>query len=557
MGGYWRVEVGVTRSAGSSGNATGDTTIIGNLLGANEDDLLVGQASGDGDADGTLDVSGDVSGFERVIVGATESGSGGTASGDMTVGGALSANGSNALLSVGSVLGADSATGTLDIADGLNDFQFVLIGASNLSTTSLADGTLTIQNGGAVHSLGGFSNFSVGTNNGGASTLGTADVTGDVDGYWRVEVGVTRSAGSAGNATGDVTVVGNLVGANEDDLLVGQASGDGTADGTLDVSGDVSGFERVMVGATESGSGGTATGDMTVGGALSANGSNALLSVGSVLGADSATGTLDIADGLNDFQFVLIGASNLSTTSLADGTLTIQSGGAVHSLGGFSNFSVGTNNGGASTLGMADVTGNVEGYTRVEVGVTRSAGSAGNATGDVTLVGNLVGAGTDNLLVGQAGGDGTADGTLNVSGSISGFQGIFVGHTTENSSGNAVGELSVTGGTVMAANMTVGVSEGSGGASGTAGTVVFDQVLATVSDTLILGDGSTLRLSMDGIDRGMGYAAIDAGTALLGGALEVVFNFEPAAMMSFDLIVSGAADRDHGRLRHASNIMGL
>ena len=66
---------------------------------------------------------------------------------------------------------------------------------------------------------------------------------------------------------------------------------------------------------------------------------------------------------------------------------------------------------------------------------------------------------------------------------------------------------------------------------------------------------TTLRLAMDGIDRGMGYAAIDAATAQLDGALEVLFTFQPV-MMAFDLIISGSSNGIIGDFASV-DIMGL
>ena len=125
-----------------------------------------------------------------------------------------------------------------------------------------------------------------------------------------------------------------------------------------------------------------------------------------------------------------------------------------------------------------------------------------------------------------------------ITGGIDEFTFISIGVVRgSNSLGIAAGDLTVTGGPVNGDFLNVGVSEGLGSATGT---LALDEVLATITDTMTLGGGSTLRLAMDGTNRGTDYAAIDADLAFLAGSLEVDFTFQPVAGV-FDLIISGSS----------------
>ena len=63
---------------------------------------------------------------------------------------------------------------------------------------------------------------------------------------------------------------------------------------------------------------------------------------------------------------------------------------------------------------------------------------------EVGLTGD--GLGLDRVVVGQTDGDGMADGTLEVAGNLGGFAEVTLGRTGLNSTGHAVGDLTVDGG---------------------------------------------------------------------------------------------------------------
>jgi hypothetical protein len=144
-------------------------------------------------------------------------------------------------------------------------------------------------------------------------------------------------------------------------------------------------------------------------------------------------------------------------------------------------------------------------------------------------------------------------GTATVTGGIGGFETVAVGTTFSSlASGNATGILNLIDGNLMSSTLQVGVSTGTATAIGT---VNFNDNLAVISDTMTLGDGSTIQFDIDGFLRGIDYGAVDADTAFLDGILDVLFSFTPVAGI-FDLILSDSLNGILGDF-NAVNIMGL
>ena len=306
-----------------------------------------------------------------------------------------------------------------------------------------------------------------------------------------------RGVGSAGNASGAATVNGNLTGLGTGALRVGRTEGGGDADGTLTVSGDVADFTSLQVGVTGLNSTGNAAGGMNVGGALSRTPGGGFMSIGTVAGAGLSSGALTVGNGITGFTSIGIGggSADINATGSTTGTLDVLAGG-VHSgtLFGVS-FEVGNTNGDGTTVGTANVTGGITGFGAIEVGNVRGVGSAGNATG----------------------------------------------------------QLSISGGPVTASNMRVGVSEGGIGIA--TGIVSLDPTLVTLDTGLVLGDGSTLQMAIDGNSRGIDYAAFDAANAAIDGILEVLFSFDPLSAV-YDLIVSDSINGISGDFDSVS-VFGL
>jgi hypothetical protein len=333
-----------------------------------------------------------------------------------------------------------------------------------------------------VHTTGAGIAIDVGSTNADGSTHGTADISGGISGYDAIEIGIVRGAASLGNATGAVTLTGDLTGLGTGNLRVGRTEGAGNADGSLTVSGDVSGFTEVTLGGTGLNSSGDSTGTMSVGGALTRGGGFGGLALGVVAGAGTDSTSLTVGNGIFEFDFVGVssGSADPNATGSGTATLTVNSGG-VHTTGAGIAIDVGSTNADGSTHGTADISGGISGYGAIEIGIVRGAASLGNATG---------------LL-------------------------------------NAVG------GVISAETMRVGISEGLGVATGT---VALSQAMVELDTGLILGNGATLELDIDGIDRGVDYAAIDTAEAFLDGILNVYFSFDPFQSSVFDLIVTESAN---------------
>ncbi|PQA89044.1 hypothetical protein CW354_03595 [Marinicaulis flavus] len=479
--GYSIVEIGNARgSATETGSASGDVSITGNLTGLDMGALRIGRTESLGDADGLLSVSGDVSGFTSLQIGVTGLDSNGNAAGVMDVGGSLSRSTTGGFLSVGTMAGNGVANASLTVGNGLNGFSSIGVGSGTADPDAMGSstGVLTVL-GGGVHSGGDGFGFDVGSLNANGSVTGVASITGDVDGYGIVEVGNARgSATQTGSAQGDVSITGNLTGLDTGALRIGRTESLGDADGTLSVSGDVSGFTSMQIGVTGLDSNGNASGVMDVVGSLSRSTTGGFLSVGTAAGNGVSVGSLTVGDGIFSFNTIGVGSGTADpdATGSGGGVLTVL-GGGVHSNGNGFSFDVGSTNAAPTTIGVASITGGITGYDLIEVGNVRGATSTGDATGYLT----------------------------------------------------------VSDGPVMASAMRVGVSE-SGIGVGT-GTVNLDHTLVSLDDALTLGAGATLSFDVDGTNRGVDYAAIDAAAAMLDGDLEVDFSFDPAPSV-YDLIVS-------------------
>ena len=170
------------------------------------------------------------------------------------------------------------------------------------------------------------------------------------------------------------------------------------------------------------------------------------------------------------------------------------------------------------------------------------------------FAGGVTGTGVSTFEVGNTNANPTTMGTAIVKGGITGFTGIEVGNVRgSGSAGNATGQLSVSGGPVEAATMRVGVSESGQGVA--TGVVYLDHSLVTLDTGLTLGNGSTLQLGIDGNNRGVDFAAFDVTDAVLDGVLNVLFSFDPLSAI-YDLIISDSINGISGDFDSVS-ILGL
>jgi hypothetical protein len=663
VSGYRTLQLGVARRTGQSGNAQGTLNVVGSVLGTDTGQVLAGEVSGQGNANGTLGVTGDLGGFTGVTVATANLLSTGNATGDLTVDGMLSVSGPAANLTVGLTGSQGNATGSAQVGGAVTGVNFVGIGLGGTDTgpTSMAQGTLDVLSGG-VHAGFDASSFEVGTTNGDGDVTGVANVSGGVSGYRTLQLGVARRTGQSGNAQGTLNVVGSVLGTDTGQVLAGDVSGQGNANGTLGVTGDLGGFTGVTVATANLLSTGNATGDLTVDGMLSVSGPAANLTVGVTGSQGNATGSAQVGGAVTGVNFVGIGLGGTDTgpTSMAQGTLDVLSGG-VHAGFDASSFEVGTTNGDGDVTGVANVNGGVSGYRTLQLGVARRTGQSGNAQSTLNVVGSVLGTDTGQVLVGDVSGQGNASGILGVTGDLGGFTGVSVARANLLSTGNATGDLTVGGmlsvsgpaanftvgtigsqgnaigtaqvggavtgfnlvgiglagtdtgptsmaqgtldvlsggvhagfdassfevgttngdgdvtgvanvnggvsgygfyeigiaranslgdatgmlavkdGPVTGSRMRVGISEGGGTATGT---VELERSLVALDEALILGSGATLDFHLSGLSRGGEYAAIDAVMATLDGTANIYFDFVPMlGIHVFDLIVTQALD---------------
>ena len=344
--------VGIVNAAG---NATGLVKVDdGNLTGiGSTSNLEVGVSEGAGVANGEVDVTGALAGFDDVFVGVSRFSTGtGAATGALKVGGVFVGSG---VLSSQFVIGGTFAGGlgeghgAVTLGSGMSGFDSVDVGVGP------GTGQLTIDAGGLV-SGNGFNFFDIGINSG----TGTAVITGGVTGFRLVDVGVVTLTGAGPSELTMGTLTINTLGltgtgTGSSKLTVGETSFNSPATGILKTfgGGGVSGFEDVEVGVTTSE--GDATGQMVLAGSL----------VG--------TGVLDSA--------LEIGLS--AGAGMADGAVFV--GG---DLGGFEDVSIGVSEDAGDAIGELIVSGDATDMDRiVHVGVSTGATSTGQATGTLNVGG--------------------------------------------------------------------------------------------------------------------------------------------------------------------------
>jgi hypothetical protein len=309
-----------------------------------------------------------------------------------------------------------NATGTAQVGGAVTGFNLVGIGLGGTDTgpAAMAHGTLDVLGGGVHAGFDAFS-FEVGTTNGDGDVTGVANVNGGVSGYGTLQLGVARGTSHGGNAQGTLNVVGTVLGTNTGNVLVGDASGQGNANGTLGVSGDLGGFTGVTVASANLLSTGNATGDLTVGGMLSSSGPGSF-TVGLTGSQGNATGTAQVGGAVTGFNLVGIGLGGTDTgpAAMAHGTLDVLGGGVHAGFDAFS-FEVGTTNGDGDVTGVANVNGGVSGYGFYEIGIAR-ANSLGDATGMFAVENGPVSG--SRMRVGISDGGGTATGTVELERSL-------------------------------------------------------------------------------------------------------------------------------------------
>ncbi len=532
------VETGVIRTIGAAGTATGLLDVTGgDIIGRTGSDLTVGRNQGDGIADGTVSVVGGVSDFRRITVGQTGLLSTGDATGDLTTGGALiTTEMPGTSINISTQAGDGAANGTAQIAMGITGYLDIAIGSGSTDGALGAGGIgqLDVLAGGISVSEGSL--LSVGTTNGDGNLQGTVNVNGGIDRFDIVQTGVIRTQGAAGNATGLLNVTGGgITGRTTGTFTIGQSKGTGDAHGTVNVAGGVSDFRRITLGQTGLLSTGDATGDLTTGGAVVTNESPVTtFSVSSQAGDGTANGTAQIAMGIAGFVDISIGSGSTDGAPGAGGAgqLDVLAGGIAANEGFL--LSVGTTNGDGNLQGTLNVSGGIDRFAIVETGVIRTIGAAGNATGLIDVTGGITGRSFGNFTVGQTAGSGNADGSVQIAGDLAGFQALVIGHTELGSGGTANGLLRIESGTATATSLAVGIAEGPGTALGT---IDLDRTLVDLTADLTLGPGSHLVLHLDGLVRGLEYSALGAATAVLDGALDVLFEFLPTdGVHHFDLI---------------------
>lgn len=584
---FEEVSIGVVET-NASGNATGVLDInSGDFTGTDNDfQPNIGVTRGSGDADGTLNVAGNVSLYGQFTVG--QSSDSGNATGDMTVGGSYRADG----LAIGRVFGSGMADGTVEIGSNLRT-RFAVVGASGINSggAAVATGALTVLSGGIegpsddviaiglVRGLGhasgtatitggvtefedvevGFvnmpgptgdatgilnvlsggiigeninSDLTIGTTNGSGDADGTVMVQGGVSEFEEVSVGVVRP-GASGDATGILDIKsGNLTGTDNDfQPNIGVTRGSGDADGTLNVAGNVSLYGQFTVG--QSSDSGDATGEMNVGGTYRTDG----LVIGRVFGSGMADGTFEIGDALRT-TFAAVGASGIGSNAnaIATGEFTVLSGGVTS--GGDEPLAIGLVQGLGNAFGTANITGSVTGFEDVEVGLVTKTDRSGFASGVLNIwSGGLAGESfinNNDLSIGRTFGDGSAVGIAMVNGGVSNFENAYIGFVENAAEGNATGALDLINGDMIVQNLIVGTNAGPGEAIGR---LDVNDNLLTVTDNAAFGNGSTLAFNVDGVLRGIDFGAADVGFAILSGILELNFSFQPVAGI-FDFIIS-------------------
>lgn len=351
---------------------------------------------------------------------------------------------------------------------------------------------------------------------------------------------------------------------------VGSVSGAASlAQGDVDIAAAGAQGNAANVGVVLSAAGAaTATGSMTVSGALPLAGG--LLQAGQIFpsGRGSfANGEVSIGgDAGTVGGFLIVGnvtsTSDAQVGSQSSGRLEVLNGGGLTLNGGTSAY-IGTVLGSGSVIdGGNTFTDSAQGRVTIDgalrvaggdtgfVGVGFTGGGiadGGLQVGSLDMGANRIG----NLQVGVST-TGQAIGSLVASGGSLNVDTLSVGNTA---GGVADGHLALTGMAMNAGNVLAGNSSGGGSATariamnGTAATVqdsfslfngelALDRSLLSVGDSFRLGGGASLLLALDGLNRGSEYGAIDTLLAYLDGQLAIDFSelaFGGGSMV-FDLI---------------------
>ncbi len=366
-------------------------------------------------------------------------------SGTLTLGDQSTGSGTLTVQADGTVESGDATLGNQAGATGFAN-------VSNINTLWTVDGDLTIGNSGqgtlTLSNNGEVITTGAGILGSQAGSTGSATIT-DAGTEWQINGDL--KVGDKGNATmqvengGYVSLAGNL------DI----ADGGGTSTLTLDGNGS-----RLIAGGTSVTIGGQGDGTLMVQNAADAIFSGASVSLGE---QSSGTGTLTV-EGSN----TIMSAGSLTIGGYGTGTVNVQDSAALSTA---TNISLGeqASGTGTATIDSAAVT---------DAG-TLTVGGYGTGTMSIQNSGSLTVQGNSVTLGEQAGGSGT----LNIIGNGSSL--IFSGDLTVGESGSGDFELQ-NGGQFGGVSMTVGAGSGFGGAStGGAGTVE------------ISGAGSSLSLSQD------------------------------------------------------------
>lgn len=496
------------------------------------------------------------------------------ATGLVRLGGTLAVQQNGQSLLVGRTDGGRSE-GTLEVgtlAMGANRFGELQVGTSGV--LGQARGRLAAGGGDLQHNAGLY----VGTSTGGQSQ-GDMQLGGALRGNGGGTANVGTALGSAGQlvqAQGTVVAAGGFAGYSG--ISVGTLFGDlaagsqaiGRLTGGADAGAATTGSVLVgRIGSNGNGNGAVlADGELRSAGSLGMNGGT--LEVAQMfLGAagSSARGVVELGGDVGTVGggFLIVG--NISTSNA--GQVGSQSFGEVVAGGGMALASGGTSFIG-TTLGTDRVT-DASG-TRIN-----------EASGLVRLGGTLaVQQNGQGLMVGRTGG-GRADGELELARIEMGANSFGLFEVGTAIDGDATGRLAVGGGTLRAASLWVGRVFGAGTASGEAvlagtslqaGSVVagtgggsadvaladsaaaiaddfvlgrgrlsLERSLLAVGDEFSLGADATLALMIENENRGSGYGAIDAVTALLDGELQLDLTSYVFGSGSgvFDLVRAGVA----------------
>ncbi|TVQ98034.1 MAG: PEP-CTERM sorting domain-containing protein [Desulfovibrionales bacterium] len=384
------LRIGLILEPATKSTATGTVTVDGNLTSSF---TTVGFAAGeDNQATGELTVEGEMT-TGGLLVGNTGAGpdflgnlgasQGNTATGTLTVKQAAIVNGN---LTLGAARAQDStATGEATFNNNLSLAApgFVVVGET-VGSNAQGTGTLTVKKE---------------LNQGTTAGINTRVIIGNAVG--------ASATGSDGTLTaGSINLSGSI-------LQIGQAEEKGKAVGSLLADTGLLRYELVRVGLVDSSTGGSAEGELKLGGQLihgGGAGSFNFVDIGSVrqfetfnaVGKGTATGSAQV-QGLLNYKDINVGvaAGNTMHDVTATGNLVVGSGGIGGEL--------------TSVLNI----GRVEGTPLIIDSVPTLWGPGGKAGGAVTVNGGNVNAASVN--VGLARNFGTAEGELEItSGTLAG-----------------------------------------------------------------------------------------------------------------------------------------